>query len=358
MTEVRGTRKEPARAAIPSPRLRRQPVGMSDVPRSHDRFFRRVFSQREPARELLREYLPAEVAQLLDLDSLEITDSSYIEDDLRGHVADLVLRVRLQDGRRAVVYVLVEHKSVPDRWVALQLLRYMIRIWDDYRRQARSLPLPPIIPLVFHQGRRGWNLPTDFAALVDAPRELAPHVPDFGYLLIDLTRFSDPDVRGPPTVTVPLLLMLHIFDDDLEARLVAVLMPVAGIMDAGARMELFVTCVYYVENARDDVSEAALARAVKQVLSEDEGERVMQSVADRHREEGRQQGIQQGLQQGTAVAREAVLEVLESRFGSVPEPLRERIGRIEDLDALRRLPRAAAICESLAAFRDALEGNG
>ena len=65
-------------------------------------------------------------------------------------------------------------------------------------------------------------------------------------------------------------------------------------------------------------------------------------------EEGRQQGLQQGLLQK---AREAVIEVLETRFGDIPYPLREAVTAMPDLDRLKQWHRAAIQVPSLDSFK-------
>ena len=69
-------------------------------------------------------------------------------------------------------------------------------------------------------------------------------------------------------------------------------------------------------------------------------------------EKGLQQGIEKGLQQGiekgqVIAGREAVLELLEVRFGSVPEGVRERVNAERNLERLRRWHRLAATCPTL-----------
>jgi hypothetical protein len=61
--------------------------------------------------------------------------------------------VSLHDGQIAYVYFLFEHKSYPDRLVALQLLRYLARFWEQ-QVSAGQFPLPPIMPLVVYHGER------------------------------------------------------------------------------------------------------------------------------------------------------------------------------------------------------------
>jgi thymidylate kinase len=63
--------------------------------------------------------------------------------------------------------------------------------------------------------------------------------------------------------------------------------------------------------------------------------------------EGRQEGIVQ-------TAREAILDVLDTRFGQVPESLRERVNAINGERNLKDLHRRAILTPSLEAFQAAL----
>ena len=138
---------------------------MSDVGSHHDRYFRETFSRAEAARDLVSGYLPPEVTDCLDLGTLEVTGDTFVDPELRLHVSDLVCRAALRDGGEAYVYVLFEHKSRPDKLVALQLLRYMARLWGRAVRAGRKVPFPPVVPVVFYHGRARWNVAREFGAL-------------------------------------------------------------------------------------------------------------------------------------------------------------------------------------------------
>ncbi len=101
---------------------------MSELTNPHDRFFKETFSRIEVARDLLANYLPPEVAALLNLDTLEARSDSFIDPDLQEQFADLLYKVTLKNGDPAYVYVLLEHKSRPDRGTPFQVLRYKVRI--------------------------------------------------------------------------------------------------------------------------------------------------------------------------------------------------------------------------------------
>jgi len=52
---------------------------MTEISNPHDRFFKDVLSRREAARDFVLHYLPAEVAKLLDVESLEVSKDSFKE---------------------------------------------------------------------------------------------------------------------------------------------------------------------------------------------------------------------------------------------------------------------------------------
>ena len=71
-------------------------------------------------------------------------------------------------------------------------------------------------------------------------------------------------------------------------------------------------------------------------------------------ERGLQQGLQQGAQQG---AQQTLLEILDERFGELPDTVSAAIHQIQDLAQLRLLHRQAIRSESLEEFQRALNGT-
>jgi flagellar biosynthesis/type III secretory pathway protein FliH len=68
-------------------------------------------------------------------------------------------------------------------------------------------------------------------------------------------------------------------------------------------------------------------------------------------EQGIKQGIEQGLQMGAiSKGREAVLEILATRFETVPPAIAARLETIEDSEVLRQLLQKAILVSSPADF--------
>jgi len=73
-------------------------------------------------------------------------------------------------------------------------------------------------------------------------------------------------------------------------------------------------------------------------------------------QQGMKQGMQQGMQQGILQAsRGALIEVLEDRFETVSQTLRNRLKKINDPDVLKSLHKKALHAVSLEAFKDEIE---
>lgn len=291
----------------------------------HDRFFKEAWSHAEVARDFLTYYLPANIVELLDIDTLELSKDSFVDKELSEYFSDLLYKVELRDGRAVYVYVLLEHKSYPEPFVAFDLLRYMVRIWDLLLKQGKAGgKLPTIIPVVLYHGRRGWHIGQDFRSLVADDGKLERYLPDFHYELCDLSDFEDEEIKGAVVLQVAMLLFKYIFRDELAERLPGILGLLRELTDKRSGLEYLETVLRYLSSGTDKVDKDDLRQAAEAVLPEIGG-KIMSTVAEKWVEEGMEKGLQQGMQQGVLkAAREAVIDILEVRFDVVPNPLSRR----------------------------------
>ena len=72
----------------------------------------------------------------LDLSAPELVKDSFIDTRLQEHFSDLLYKVKLRDAKtEAFIFFLFEHKSYPDKWVALQILRYLLELWENEKKE-------------------------------------------------------------------------------------------------------------------------------------------------------------------------------------------------------------------------------
>src|SRR6056297_2376906 len=158
------------------------------MPAHYDALFRRLFENPEVSADFASNYLPAVYRKKIDFESAAIDRDTYMDDVVRRNYTDLLYRFNKREGEGPLyLYLLYDHKSSPDKWVSIQLLRYIMLIYaSELNENPKVKILPEIFPVVFYHGKQEWKYPLQCADLVDAISR--DHVPHFEPLLFDLNR--------------------------------------------------------------------------------------------------------------------------------------------------------------------------
>lgn len=287
----------------------------NELPNHHDRFFKELFSQRETAADFVRHYLPEDFVAQLDLTRLTIVKESFVDEELRQYFSDLLLRVRLKEGRAVFIYLLLEHKSKPDAFVALQLLVYLAQIWLPFLRK-RSKPLPLVFPVVFYHGAQPWRVSRSFQSLFDFTgletiREL---VPEFQHHVCDLSKLEIN--KGGARLRAGLMALKYAATEELPRRLREILTTLRQLPER-LMMGYTKTVLKYLTNPETYLTKKIVRLEVDSVFS-DRKDELMRGLADTWIKEGEQRGEQRE-------AAKIVLRQLQIRFGILGAEIDEHI---------------------------------
>ena len=325
----------------------------TEITNPHDKFFKEIFGQPEIAADFMVNYLPAPVVAELDLSAPELVKDSFVDANLQEHFSDLLYKVKLRSANAdAFIFFLFEHKSVPDEWVALQILRYLLEVWEQCKREGAK-KLPPIFPIVFYHGTKKWNFPANFNALINFSEQeyLQPFVPEYKYFLCDLTQIEEPQVIGTVYLQATLLLMKNIRQADLRKRLDYIWKVLKNASQVKIA-DYIVTCFRYISAANNHLTADELTGVIRRDFSASEGAIMAQLAKDwiqQGLEQGRQQGLQEGLEQGLEQGRElgrqkgqqeeagrTALRFIARRIGIIPATQQDFIRDLplEQLEAL------------------------
>jgi len=276
----------------------------------------------------------------LVIGDLVLQKDTFVDADLQEHFSDLLYSIPLRLGETVYVYLLFEHKSYPDKWVAFQLLRYMVRIWDQQLHEDANRPLTPIIPLVVYHGRAKWTMGADFASLFTGPAALRAYWPDFQYQLSDLSAYNDEEIQGTIWLRVFLLILKHIFDERLGSQLPAILGLARELVQQETGLAMMATILRYVSQASSGVTKAELRLAITAVLPKDGGIE-MATLAEQWIEQGRLEGIElgieQGIERGLQAQRNTLLKLLQRRFQPTQSELDELTAQLAKIDQFDQL---------------------
>ncbi len=325
---------------------------MSEIQNPHDQFVRSTLSDKTMARSFLENYLPPEIVGKLDFSEIEVSQESFVDEKLQEHHTDLLYKVAARTGEKAFVYVLLEHKSSPEKRVAFQLLRYILRIWEKHKT-AKKFPL--VVPLVLYHGRRKWNVSRELAALVEFGKDkiYAASTPNFEYFICDLSEFDEAELKGEIALRITLLLLKNIFSPNLKRELVDILRLFTEIHETGV-VELLGKLLRYLSASSGKISRNEVKIAMQTAFTtEQKQEDWLQEFIDEWREEakekakkeGMQQGMQEGMQQGMQQAlAQTASRLLRKRFGAVSDAVKEQINELS-------LPQLEKLSEDLLDFR-------
>ncbi len=159
--------------------------------KSHDEFVRKQLSNKTMTQDLIRQFLPKNLVDKLDLSQLEMDTNSYITPQLSKYYSDLVWQCPYKESSIRIAFLL-EHKSYPVPYPHLQLLRYMLEIWEKNLNSSELLI--PIVPIIFYHGEGRWNnrpMAEYFDGIDD---DFLQYIPQFNYELIDIGQYSDKDI--------------------------------------------------------------------------------------------------------------------------------------------------------------------
>ena len=179
-----------------------------------DRLLNRALQHIEAARSLLYSHLPPELLENLNLETLALADTSFIDANLKRRFADRLFSVEVSQefakshgmkSRYVHLLVLIDHKSTADSHTVIQLLGYIVRIWEN--AIENSQPLVPVIPWVMYNGVRPWRTARSLHELIPVPESWKRYVPGMEFPILDISRMTDEAMEGEPVLQVTLLLL-------------------------------------------------------------------------------------------------------------------------------------------------------
>jgi len=168
---------------------------MSEHLPSHDDFIRNILSNKEIAVEYFKNYLPDFVKERLDFSQLQQLSGTYLSDELRKTLSDIIYACGLKDGKGSIkVSFLLEHKSSPDKYAPVQIGGY---IFSALQKQIQNKePLSLVIPVLLYHGKAKWQYRTLTNLFEGLDKEWEQFLPSFEYIYNDLGRLSDGEIEA------------------------------------------------------------------------------------------------------------------------------------------------------------------
>jgi len=216
---------------------------MKKINNPHDSYFRTAMSDVRVATEFFEQHLPAPIRQVVDLNTLELQKSSFIDDALQSSMADILYAVELNE-QPGYLYTLVEHQRKPDPLMPYRILRYQLRIMDQHLKKHHTQTLPVIVPLVFYNGEQLYPYSTDLFDLFGDHAQLARQTLLEPFTLVDVTQIPDEKLKQLQWAGIMEFTQKHIFARDFMPFLRELIPLLKRLHEAGAQDYLLSTLTY------------------------------------------------------------------------------------------------------------------
>lgn len=282
---------------------------MDIIDQAHDKLFKETFRNIEIAKDFMNEYLPRDVRNIIKLDTLEPQKDSFINTELKEIFSDLLFKVDINN-KEGYIYFLFEHKSYKDKLVIFQLLRYMIEIWESKIKKENNNELPIIIPLIIYHDKNQWNIKTKLSEMIlgydELPEGVRRYIPNYEYLLYDLTKYKDEDIKLQSITRIIIKIMRDARYAD-KNKIIDILVEGFKLLDEVIEKNevthYIESCLRYILNVRSDINKDEIINIASQISIE--GSELVMTVADQLRQEGIKEGIKEGI---IKIAKNAIIK--------------------------------------------------
>ena len=172
----------------------------------HDSSSKLIFGNAELCSQFLRNYMDIPLLKNIRAEDIEDVTERYIPMFTEERNSDTVKRIRISEKDTLFFISLIEHKTKVDYNVSMQLLRYMVYIWEDYEKEmekkkkglskTKGFRYPPILPIVYYEGSGKWTAPCNIKDRIYFDKAFEPFTPRFFYKLVQLNAYSVDELVG------------------------------------------------------------------------------------------------------------------------------------------------------------------
>lgn len=181
----------------------------------HDSSSKLIFGDNILSSQFFRDYADMEILRYIQPEDIEDVSERYVPLYNTERESDTVKKVNIskylapeerENKLNLPLYIisLIEHKTKVEYNVVMQILRYMVYIWEDYEKEMskrhpgissrKDFRYPPILPIVYYEGGGSWTAPLDISERILCGELLGKYLPHFQYQLVMLHDYSNEDL--------------------------------------------------------------------------------------------------------------------------------------------------------------------
>jgi len=284
---------------------------VSSISNPHDKFFKEVFQDKENVIDFIRGVFPEQIKNKLNFNTILIDNTSYVDEELSEIFSDIVYTCEYDKKVSIRISILFEHKSYFDKYHKIQILKYMVRIWESARKNRNELS--PVIPVIVYHGSEVWHIRPLSECFVNTDNYLKFFIPDFDYILSDFSMYTDDEIKNSlfsrVSLETAILLMKNIHDEDSLRKNLQDYLAISSLYFLEEKGLIFMRSLIHYLYGAGDLSANEVIGTITAITSEggttamSTATRLMEMGELKGIEKGREEGLEQGIEKGIEAER-------------------------------------------------------
>jgi hypothetical protein len=282
-------------------------------PSPNDHFVRGMFKHAEVANDFFASIVRSALGGLLPAE-VKLEPGSYVDEELASSYSDLVYSCRLGQ-TSALAYFLIEHQSKVYRMMPVRINSYCLAALEDWvKGHPGQKTVPPIVPMVLHQGERAWNAPTELKDLYAWTPELSEaignKIPSGGFILIDLKKLNLEGLHCGLLLRLTLGLMKAVIEGKQVEWLQARGDDLVSLLTRADGQTILRLMLNYIGVTRKPARGISTFKELVFTVSNEQLRSELMTLLEATREEARREGRQEGRQEGRLIGQIQLCESL------------------------------------------------
>ena len=266
----------------------------------HDKLFRGVMHNEQNARGFLELYMDKKDLAQLDLSTLRLKNSNFIDKHLSESISDLVYSCNYQDKAlgSARVIVLVEHQSSPDKFMPFRIYHYLFNILAYELKNTDIELLPSVYGLVFYHGEQiAYPYSLRLADCFNDPHNIMEKFWNKPLPLINVHEHDDSKLLSQHIQGLMSLALKHGRDKDINDIWLQIIYAILAIdLEEQIRLQFAQQITAYLFAVGKINNKQKFITNINKLPNPIRGE--MMTFADELRNEGRIEGLNKGRTEG------------------------------------------------------------
>jgi len=171
-----------------------------------DNSFKRIFEDHRLFVDFIRDFIKIDILDNIQPEDIEDISERFLPLFQESRDADTVKRINLKDETPLFIIAILEHESKVNYRSSFKMLQYICLVLDAWEKEAdikdlgssqrKDFKYPPVLPIIFYDGRERWTAERNFLNRTHLSNVFEKYIPKFEYELVNLNNYNVEEIMS------------------------------------------------------------------------------------------------------------------------------------------------------------------